>query len=121
MGADGYSDGVLAQRARGAAPRRAGAHLRGEVSAGGESFVSGHALLVTALAGLVSPYLRGRWKIVPWVIVAVVMVIVTRVYVGAHNPLDVLCGAGLGLALAGCLNLAVGVPAQPAVDPSPDA
>jgi undecaprenyl-diphosphatase len=83
-------------------------HLRGDVSISGESFVSGHAVLVAALAGLVSPYLPGRWKVVPWAIVALVMV--TRVYVGAHNPLDVVCGAGLGLAVAGCLNLVFGVP-----------
>jgi len=83
-------------------------HLRGNVSRHGESFVSGHAVLVAAIACLVVPYLRGRWKIVPWVIVGLVMV--TRVYVGAHNPLDVICGAALGLAIGGCLNLAFGVP-----------
>ena len=86
------------------------AHLRGDVSAGGESFVSGHALLVAALAGVVTPYLPRRWRVVAWVAVSLVMV--TRVYVGAHNPLDVICGAGLGLTIAGCLNLAFGVPAE---------
>jgi glycosyltransferase 2 family protein len=89
-------------------------HLRGTVSLHGESFVSGHAVLIAAIAGLVAPYLRGRWKIVPWAIVAIVML--TRVYVGAHNPLDVICGAALGLAIAGCLNLAFGVP-QPEEEP----
>ena len=84
------------------------AHLRGDVSSGGESFVSGHALLVTAIAGLVAPYLPGRWKVLPWVMAG--LVLVARVYVGAHNPLDVLCGAGLGLVIAGVLNLAFGVP-----------
>jgi undecaprenyl-diphosphatase len=83
-------------------------HVRGTVSLHGESFVSGHAVLVAAIAGLVTPYLRGRWKVVPVAIVAVVMV--TRVYVGAHNPLDVVCGAALGLAIAGFINLLVGVP-----------
>jgi undecaprenyl-diphosphatase len=88
-------------------------HLRGNVSLSGESFVSGHAVLVTALATLVTPYLSGRWRIVPWVVVGLVMV--TRVYVGAHNPLDVVCGAGLGLAIGAALNLLFGVPArQPA-------
>jgi undecaprenyl-diphosphatase len=84
-------------------------HLRGNVSLHGESFVSGHAVLVTAIACLVVPYLRGRWKLVPWAVVGVVLV--TRVYVGAHNPLDVICGAALGLAIGGCLNLVFGVPA----------
>jgi membrane-associated phospholipid phosphatase len=83
-----------------------GVHLRGDVSAAGESFVSGHAVLVTAIAVLVTPYLAGRWKVVPWVIVALVMI--TRVYVGAHNPLDVLCGAGLGLAIGGAINIVLG-------------
>jgi membrane-associated phospholipid phosphatase len=84
-------------------------HMRGSVSASGESFVSGHAVLVAALATLVAPYLPGRWKVVPWVIVAVVAV--TRVYVGAHNPLDVVCGAALGIAIGAALNLCFGVPA----------
>ncbi len=84
-------------------------HLRGAVSAHGESFVSGHAVLVAAIACLVVPYLSGRWKTVPWVLVGAVMV--TRVYVGAHNPLDVVCGAALGLVIGGVLNLAFGVPA----------
>ncbi|HZX56538.1 MAG TPA: phosphatase PAP2 family protein [Ilumatobacteraceae bacterium] len=81
-------------------------HLRGDVSPVGESFVSGHAVLIAAIAGLVTPYLPGRWKIVPWVVVGLVMV--TRVYVGAHNPMDVVCGAALGLAIAGLINLFLG-------------
>jgi glycosyltransferase 2 family protein len=100
-------------------------HLRGDVSAGGESFVSGHAVLIAALATIVSPYLPGRWKIVPWAIAGTVLI--TRVYVGAHNPLDVICGGGLGLAIGGVLNLAFGVPAasgprtpaEPQTEPTP--
>ena len=78
----------------------------GDVSLTGESFVSGHAVLVTAIAGILTADLNGRWRIVPWVIVALVMA--TRVYVGAHNPLDVVCGAALGLAIAGAIHLAMG-------------
>ena len=56
-------------------------HLRGDVGATGESFVSGHAVLVAALAGVITPYLHGRWKILPWAVVAMVMV---AVVVRAH-------------------------------------
>jgi membrane-associated phospholipid phosphatase len=70
-------------------------HDRGDVSLTGESFVSGHAVLVTALAVVVTPYLNGRWRAVPGVLA--VGVAVGRVYVGAHNPLDVVCGAALGV------------------------
>jgi membrane-associated phospholipid phosphatase len=85
-------------------------HMRGAVSATGESFVSGHAVLIAALASIVTPYLRGRWKIVPWIIVG--LVLVARVYVGAHNPLDVVCGAALGIAIGGAANLVFGVPEE---------
>jgi undecaprenyl-diphosphatase len=84
-------------------------HLRGDVHASGESFVSGHAALIAALATIITPYLPGRWKFAPWAVV--VMVLLARVYVAAHNPLDVVCGAGLGLLIGGLLNLAFGVPA----------
>jgi len=83
-------------------------HLRGDVHATGESFVSGHAVMVAAIACLVVPYLPRRWKPVPWVLVGLVMV--GRVYVGAHNPLDVICGAALGIALGSALNLVFAVP-----------
>lgn len=91
-------------------------HLRGDVHATGESFVSGHAVLAAAVAGLLTPYLPGRWKVLPWAVVVLVMF--GRVYVGAHNPLDVVCGAGLGLAIAWAVNLVLG-PARRRADPHP--
>ena len=68
------------------------------------------------LAGVVTPYLSGRWRLVPWVLVLGVMV--GRVYVGAHNPLDVVCGAALGVAIAGAVNLASGVHHRSSITPT---
>jgi membrane-associated phospholipid phosphatase len=80
-----------------------------DAPAGGLGYVSGHAAVVVFLAVVVSPYLgrRGRWA--AYLLAAVVCL--TRVYVGAHLPLDVLGGAALGLALGGTARLVAGRPA----------
>jgi osmoprotectant transport system substrate-binding protein len=82
--------------------------LRGDVPAGGQSFPSGHAVLIASLAVVTTPYLRGRWRWVPWFLVAGVCI--GRVYVGAHNPLDVIAGCGLGLAIGAAVNIVVHLP-----------
>ena len=80
-------------------------HLRGDVSVGGLSYVSGHAVITSAVAGVLTPILPGRWKVLPWV--AVAGNAFARVYVGAHNPRDVVGGVALGLVIAGLLNAAL--------------
>ena len=74
---------------------------RGAVEVDGLSFVSGHATITTAFAVALTAALPGRWGVVPWVVVALNGV--GRIYVGAHNPLDVVGGCGLGLVIGGAL------------------
>jgi membrane-associated phospholipid phosphatase len=77
-----------------------GAVLRGgDVPAEGASFPSGHVILVAAIGCVVAPTLPAAWVWVPFLVTVVVMV--GRVYVGAHNPLDVTAGLGAGLLLGG--------------------
>jgi len=77
-----------------------GAVLRGgDVPAEGASFPSGHVILVAAIGCVVAPTLPAAWVWAPFLVTVVVMV--GRVYVGAHNPLDVTAGLGAGLLLGG--------------------
>jgi membrane-associated phospholipid phosphatase len=79
-----------------------GAILRGaDVPTSGPSFPSGHVILVAAIGCVVAPTVQATWWWVP--IVLIVLVMFGRVYVGAHNPLDVTAGLGAGLLLGGAL------------------
>ncbi|MDQ3898721.1 MAG: phosphatase PAP2 family protein [Actinomycetota bacterium] len=79
--------------------------LRGDVSRDGLSFVSGHAVITTACATMLMAVLPRRWRPLPWAIV--VLNGLARIYVGAHNPLDVVGGVGLGLVIGGLLYAAL--------------
>jgi undecaprenyl-diphosphatase len=79
---------------------------RGDASAAGEAFVSGHAIIAFSLAVLLTPYLTRRWRIAAWALAAGVCV--GRVYVGAHLPLDVVGGAAIGCAVGAVLDLVLG-------------
>jgi undecaprenyl-diphosphatase len=79
-----------------------GAILRGrDVPSSGPSFPSGHVILVTGVACVVAPTIPAAWWWVPLVLIACVMV--GRVFVGAHNPLDVTAGLGAGLLMGGLI------------------
>lgn len=76
----------------------------------GLSYVSGHAMILGALTWLLLPYLGRRGRIL--VVVIALAALTARVYIGAHNPLDVVGGAALGVAIGAALNLVVGVPVR---------
>jgi undecaprenyl-diphosphatase len=78
-----------------------GAVLRGDVPASGPSFPSGHVILVAAIGTVIAPNVRAAWWWVP--VLLILLVMIGRVYVGAHNPLDVTAGFGAGLLLGGIL------------------
>jgi undecaprenyl-diphosphatase len=73
----------------------------GDVPISGPSFPSGHVILVTGVASLVAPILALPLIWVPPL--AIFLVMFGRVYVGAHNPLDVAAGLGAGLLLGGII------------------
>ena len=74
----------------------------------GLGFVSGHAAVAVAIATMIIPYLPRRFR---WVAVLVAaLVCVSRLYVGAHLPLDVVGGAALGWAAGSLVHLLLGAP-----------
>lgn len=82
-----------------------------DVPLAGPSFVSGHAMIAGATAAILLPYLTRRWSTVVVVGLAI-GVALGRVYLGAHNPLDVVGGIAAGVVLGSLLNLAVGIPVR---------
>ena len=77
-------------------------------AASGLGFISGHAAVAVALASVASPYLSRRARRVAWTLAAVVCL--SRVYVGAHWPLDVIGGAAVGFAVGAAVHLVLGAP-----------
>jgi membrane-associated phospholipid phosphatase len=83
----------------------------------GLGFVSGHAAVATALAGAAWPWLGRTGRIIA--VTLVVIVCTARIYVGAHLPLDVIGGVGLGLAIAAVVRFVVTPePHRPAATPA---
>jgi membrane-associated phospholipid phosphatase len=71
-------------------------------------YPSGHAAVAWAITIIVVAYLGRPWQIVA--IVLAIVVPITRTYVGAHLPLDLIGGAALGVVVASAVNLLIGVP-----------
>jgi membrane-associated phospholipid phosphatase len=106
---------VLAKEVKGVVPRGRPDGLLTEVvlrgaAAQGRGYVSGHAAVAVALVVVAWPWLGTRWRIVCAALA--VTVCFARVHVGSHLPLDVVGGAGLGLAVGGLALLVVGRPAR---------
>jgi membrane-associated phospholipid phosphatase len=81
-----------------------GAIRRGrDVPVAGPSFPSGHVILMAAVTCVVYAELPSLWPVLPFVLTFFVMA--GRVYVGAHNPLDVTAGLGAGMLVGGLLGL----------------
>jgi len=78
-------------------------HVRGGAQSG-DGFISGHAAISAALAAGVVPVLPG---VTPVLAALAGTVAFSRLYVGAHLPLDVLGGAALGLIVNAAVDLAL--------------
>jgi membrane-associated phospholipid phosphatase len=74
----------------------------------GLGFPSGHSAVSAALAFGALPYLPRPWRYVALSVPVVVGI--ARVYVGAHLPLDILGGWGIGIAAAFAVHLLLGRP-----------
>jgi undecaprenyl-diphosphatase len=72
----------------------------------GSGYPSGHTTTAAAFVGGVAPFLPRRARRVAWI--AVVLVALARVYVGAHLPLDVVGGFALGVSVGAAVNLVFG-------------
>jgi membrane-associated phospholipid phosphatase len=86
------------------------------VPSAGLSFTSGHAIITFAIAGLLALVLPRRWAVLGFVLAT--LNAIARVYLGAHNPLDVVGGAAIGLAIAAVLDLVLDVARVRGVSPS---
>jgi membrane-associated phospholipid phosphatase len=84
----------------------AGAVLR-QQPAHGTSFPSAHTAVTMAVVIALVPFLPRALAAVA--VAYAVLVGWSRVYLGVHYPLDVLAGAGIGMAVGGVVLLALGV------------
>jgi hypothetical protein len=100
--------GPHGQTGGGTRPPRRSARGRGErevFGAHSHGFPSGHAAVAAALTVVVAARLSVRWAIGALVLGA--FVVVGRMYVGAHLPLDLIGGAALGVVAGSSVNMIV--------------
>lgn len=69
-------------------------HIVNDYRGGSYGFVSSHAANTFALAMFYFLIFRGRWK---WLFLWAGVMSYTRIYLGVHYPLDIICGALVGI------------------------
>ena len=79
---------------------------------GSLGFPSGHAAVASALTPVAWRHLGPRWEVTA--LGTAMTVMIGRMYVGAHLPLDLVGGAALGAVTAGIANVVA--PPEPAVN-----
>ena len=83
----------------------------------GQAFVSGHATIAVLLATLIHPYTTATWqRVTIWTLA--ILTCFGRMYAGAHLPLDVIGGAGLGVAIGAVIHLIIGTADAPSTENS---
>jgi undecaprenyl-diphosphatase len=73
------------------------------VAESGMGFPSGHATLATVITLTILPYLPKRWRWIPpvWIL----LVVLSRLYLGVHLPLDVIGGVCVGIVIVAFIRI----------------
>jgi membrane-associated phospholipid phosphatase len=91
-----YAFAFLAKHAVGRArPQELLQHIHVRATESGMGFPSGHATIAAVVSLTLLPYLPKKWRWIPplWI----VLVMLSRLYLGVHAPLDVLGGVCVGV------------------------